>query len=186
MVSYSGGQLASLHFQHFLQDKPGYIQWLQTLLNEELTQEVQLSNVRVYHYAHAVGIWKPNFAGKKCMRECAVPHPVQLPNLYWVNENFSEGYQGWAEGSLEVADHVLSVIQKKTPTQTFTKVPKNCVVMDGRILNVEKWMEVHPGTKAAIWFYLGKDVSDMFHNIHTTKTGAIDLVLPLQIGFLTS
>ena len=186
MVSYSGGQLASLHFQQHLQDPKKYKEWIQSLLAETLGRtDLRISKVRVFYYEHAVGIWRPNFTQKSLMKECAVPHVTKLPNLYWINENISESYQGWAEGSLEVAEFVLkSMKETYSGFKLYKSIPKKMIVIDGRVLDVEKWSKVHPGGLAIIRKHFGKDVTDLFYNIHSTKSGALNLVLPLQVGFV--
>lgn len=189
MASYTGGQLASLHFQRHLKDPKAYTEWLQKLIRTSLNKpNLVVSNVRVFYYEKAVGIWLPNVMGRQCMNECAIPHPIRLPNLYWINENLSKSFQGWAEGSLEVADFVLQTIQsnKSKPFRYFNAIPKHCISIDGRILDVKEWMTMHPGGAMVIKKYLGKDVSDLFRNVHSTKSGAFNLILPLQIGFLKS
>ena len=190
MASYTGGELSKLHFHYWLQDKSRYTSWLQGLVDKHFEKlerpPVKISDPRVFYYEHAVGIWPPNFANKKCMKEVAHPHPVRLPNLYWVNETLSENYQGWAEGSLEVAEYVLACIHETVKPKIFTSIPKNAIVIDGRVLNVESWMASHPGGKMAIWSYLGKDATDMFYGIHSTKSGALALIIPFQIGFMES
>jgi hypothetical protein len=190
MASYTGGELAKLHFNYWLQDKSGYTSWLQSLVNDHFKllkrDPVALADVKVFYYQHAVGIWPPNFANKKCMREVAYPHPVKLPNLYWVNENLSETYQGWAEGSLEVAEYVLACIRGTRAPTLYASVPSKALVIDGRVIDVDVWMSSHPGGKWAIWPYLGKDATDMFRGIHIIKSGALAHVLPLQIGFMES
>ena len=190
MASYTGGEISKLHFHYWLQDKTEYTRWLQGLIDKHFEKleraPVKISDPHVFYYEHAVGIWPPNFANKKCMREVAYPHPVRLPNLYWVNETLSENYQGWAEGSLEVAEYVLACIHGTVKPKIFTSIPKNAIVIDGRVLDVESWMASHPGGKMAIWSQLGKDATNVFYGIHSTKSGALALILPFQIGFMDS
>lgn len=188
MAAYAGGEAATLHQRYWLQNKTAYTAWLNQRVNHHLAKlgrsPLHLTDPQVFYYKRAVGIWNPNVLGKTCMREAACPHPVRLPNLYWVNETFSDSHQGWAEGSLEVAEHVLACIAQTYKPVIYNTIPDNAIAIDGRVINVADWMDRHPGGKWAIWRYLGKDATAVFRGIHLTKSGALPLVLPLQIGFI--
>lgn len=185
MAAYAGGEAATLHQRYWLQNKNEYSAWLNKRVNQHFKKlgrgPVRLSDPQVFYYKHAVGIWNPNVLGKTCMREASRPHPVRLPNLYWVNETFSDSYQGWGEGSLEVAEHVL--LQTYKPT-IYKTIPDNALGIDGRVIDMTNWLDRHPGGKKVIQHYLGKDVTAIFKSIHLTKSGVQQLILPLQIGFI--
>ena len=71
-----------------------------------------------------------------------------------MSENIQEGFlqirlckississvQGWMEGALQTSEDVLELYHKQQ--QVKKKLPKEYVIYDGRILNVEKWKEV--------------------------------------------
>ena len=171
-----------------MKDKRSYTEWIQKLLCNNLNNlgrdEIEISNIKVFYYENGVGFWPPNFADEKCMTKCAVPHPVKLPGLFWINENLSLNYQGWAEGSLEVADYVLDIIKGVKSVKYFSSIPNDSVVIDGRVIYVKKWMESHPGSKKAIEKNIGKNITKLFLNIHAVKSGSYDLILPFQKGFM--
>ena len=57
------------------------------------------------------------------------------------------------------------------------------MIFDGRILDVKKWKEVHPGSKELIVKHLGEDISKRFRFIkHSDLSWAV--LYSLQIGYL--
>jgi cytochrome b involved in lipid metabolism len=57
------------------------------------------------------------------------------------------------------------------------------MLFDGRILDVKKWKEVHPGSKELIEKHLGEDISKRFRFIkHSDLSWAA--LYSLQIGYL--
>ena len=57
------------------------------------------------------------------------------------------------------------------------------MLFDDRILNVKKWKEVHPGSKALIVKHLGEDISKRFRFIKHSEISWAELYA-LQIGYL--
>ncbi len=181
MISYSGGDLATFHY-HFHMNHP---EEYATMLKQCLPS-CDFTDIEVFHHKYGVGLWNPNPAGQsiQLMEKCAVIHPIHLPGLYCVNENISARYQGWAEGTLEVAELVLDYIrERKTPT-VLTTMPKEYLVYDKRVLDVSKWKAHHPGSQQAIENHLGEDITDLFDNIHSTKSEAMQYILGFQVGFI--
>ena len=121
MISYSGGDLATFHYHFHINHPEEY-----TTMLKQCFPGCDFTNIEVFHHKYGVGLWNPNPAGQsiRLMDKCAVIHPIHLPRLYCVNENISARYQGWAEGTLEVAELVLDYIrERKTPT-ILTTMPK--------------------------------------------------------------
>ena len=65
------------------------------------------------------------------------------------------------EGALQTSEDVLELYQKQQ--QVKKKLPKEYVIYDGRILNVEKWKEQHPGGRNLIENHLKEDME--YYNI---------------------
>ena len=180
MISYSGGDLATFHYHFHMNHKKEYIAMLQKLFPCKFT------DVQVFYHEHGVGLWKPNPSGQtvQLMEKCAVIHPVLLPGLYCVNENISARYHGWMEGALEVADLVIQYINKEKKHKILTTMPKQYLIYDKRVLDVQEWKKIHPGSEQAIKNHLGEDVTWLFDNIHSTKSEPLQYILGLQAGFV--
>lgn len=181
MISYSGGDLATFHYRFHMNYPEEYAAML-----KQYFPSCNFSNIEVFHHKYGVGLWNPNPAGQslQLMEKCAVVHPIHLPGLYCVNENISARYQGWAEGTLEVAELVLDYIRQRKTSIILTTMPKEYLIYDKRVLDVSKWKEHHPGSKQAIENHLGEDVTDLFNNIHSTKSEAMQYILGFQVGFI--
>ena len=124
---------------------------------------------------NAIHYWKPsfNFDVKKNMKNSIYPHPIKLPNLYWCGEAFST-VQGWIEGCLETADLALKVFKKNITNKLLTKTLnlnkfQHYVILDNRFMDVSKWQNVHPGSKAAIVNHNKEDISQLFRQIHESS-----------------
>jgi hypothetical protein len=107
------------------------------------------------------------------------PNPVQLKNLYIIGESFSKN-QGWCEGALETVHDLLSLL--KSNSQKLLRMDFPFVIYKNRILNVGRWMNVHPGTKEAIQNHLYEDISVLWDTIHMTSNASRHL-LSLQVGW---
>jgi len=92
-----------------------------------------------------------------------------------VGEAFSS-VQGWIEGALETAE--LACIAMRKPMKRWrTTLRKGEVMVEGRVVNVGTFSNVHPGTKQAIQKYMGKDVTKIFSHIHPSYSWGIVFAL---------
>ena len=147
-----------------------------------------LKEIRSYHWTYGYHMWLsvPQFDIQKAVAYSIEPHPGILPNFYWAGECFSS-YQGWSEGALETADMVLTCWNRQNHVvPLYKKIPEKydeIMLFDDRILNVKKWKEVHPGSKALIVKHLGEDISKRFRFIKHSEISWAELYA-LQIGYL--
>ena len=154
---------------------------------EETTgiQSKTIGEIRNYYWQQAIHLWNPcfGFAQERLARLAAHPHPFRLPGLYVIGEAFSCN-QGWCEGALETVNYLLNLIsqKKKEARLELIPLPKYHVVYDGRVLDVERWMNVHPGSKEAIQNHLGEDVTQLWNSIHTSSSSK-NLIACLQVGW---
>lgn len=182
-VSYSAGRAAEFWNHYKLKHgKKG----LKKLLEEY--SGFELEEIESYHWTYAYHLWQtvPQFNLKNAVKFSIMPNPNILPNFYWAGECFSS-YQGWSEGALETANMVLDCYDSRvTYVPIYKKVPEKYneyMIFDGRILDVKRWKEVHPGSKQLIVKYLGKDISKRFRFIkHSDVSWAA--LYSLQIGYL--
>lgn len=169
-ISYSAGDTARFLRDFHLNDPDGFQAYLETEFrkqNNNTTDDRQtLDDVQVRYWNDAVHMWRPILQDSHksvgdLMHASTEPHPVQLPNLFWAGECFST-HQGWMEGALETAEQVLEKINHPTIVVPRTPDPTGEVVVHGRIVDVRAFQEKHPGSKAAIQKYLGKDATIAF------------------------
>lgn len=162
--------------------------------------------MKFYYWKNAVHIWLPTFpsfnVANKSSEACVLPS-AQAPGLFLCGEAYST-IQGWSEGALETAEHVLGVLRSMNATckssscqlqlaklivssanlkQMFTsRIPRSCVVVFGRIVDVKHWKKVHPGGKKAIENHEGEDISLLFQGaLHPSYAEGI--AFALQIGW---
>ena len=105
------------------------------------------------------------------------PHPRKYPNLYFIGESISTK-QGWIEGSLETVECFLRCLSTTSMSFSVEK-PKEYVIYDNRILNVEQWKLVHPGSKQVIENHLGEDITDLWNQYHPRS--ASKYMIPLEV-----
>jgi hypothetical protein len=182
-ISYSAGRAAEFWNRYKL--KYGLAK-MKTLLEDYTGFE--LEEIASYHWTYGYHMWQPvpQFDIKKAVTYSIEPQPNKLPHFYWSGECFSS-YQGWSEGALETSDMVLDCWHnKKHLVPLYKNIPtkyKEIMIFDGRILDVRKWKEVHPGSKELIEKHLGEDISKRFRFIkHSDLSWAA--LYSLQIGYL--
>jgi len=182
-VSYSAGRAADFWNRYKL--KYGLTKMKKLL---EKYSNFNLEEIKSYHWTYGYHMWRavPQFDIKKAVAYSIEPQPVILPHFYWSGECFSS-YQGWSEGALETSDMVLKCWHEKIhQVPIYKSVPKTYkefMIFDGRILDVKKWKEVHPGSKELIVKHLGEDISKRFRFIkHSDLSWAV--LYSLQIGYL--
>jgi hypothetical protein len=180
-VSYSAGRVANFWYNYKLRyGKSG----LKKLV-EKYFLDQKLDKVESYYWTHAYHLWRvtPYFEIEKVVKNSICPNPVKLPNLWWAGECFSS-YQGWSEGALETAEMALEMRHDYLPFYKKIDIPvKEWMLFDGRILDVKRWKNVHPGSKGAIVGHLGEDISDLFRFIKHSELSWATL-FSLQIGSL--
>lgn len=147
-----------------------------------------LTDISSHYWPHAVHFWstRPNDR-PDWLNRCAAPHPVHLPGLWFCGEAFSD-WQGWCEGALQTVELVIGTLRHK-PSDSLAlprigKVGQYDIVVDGRVLNVRDWINVHPGGPANIVKYLGQsDISDLLRKVgHSANAWAA--VLGLQYAWV--
>lgn len=182
-ISYSSGRAAEFWNRYKLK----YGDNKMKKLLEKYTN-FDLKEIRSYHWTYGYHMWLsvPQFDIQKAVAYSIEPHPGILPNFYWAGECFSS-YQGWSEGALETADMVLTCWNRQNHVvPLYKKIPEKydeIMLFDDRILNVKKWKEVHPGSKALIVKHLGEDISKRFRFIKHSEISWAELYA-LQIGYL--
>ena len=87
------------------------------------------------------------------------------------------------EGALSTAyDAVDDFFQKRTATFVTPNKDRH-IILDDRVLDIEKWAKVHPGGEKAIRTHLkDNDIHELFRHVgHSSNAWAI--VFGLQVGF---
>ena len=68
------------------------------------------------------------------------------------------------EGALETAEDVMNIIKKEPKINE--KRNFEYVIYDGRIIDVSKWINMHPGGKETIRNHLYEDITDLWNIYH--------------------
>jgi monoamine oxidase len=161
-VSYSAGRVAD--FWHGLSLTDLFKPFLNEQFKHITGYSQKLIDVKNYYWKNAVHYWQPNYktTAKSLMRRSVVPHML-LDNLYIAGEAVSTN-QGWLEGALETASLVLDLLSA-SPRKNII-FPKEYVIYDGRVLDVEHWKHFHPGSVEAINNHLYEDITRLWNSIH--------------------
>ena len=186
LMVYVSGPLAEFHNNRHTHDRERYVQDLSAWIRDyDIDVDIEAGDVSVFYWQHAVSFWRPNAAGDALVDECVVPHPVELPGVVCVGEQFSTN-QGWAEGALESSHVALDyLLSNKAPIKQFKTLPKNCMVYDGRVVDVSDWISKHPGGKQALMNHMhDRDVAHVWRTVHNHAPYALAHLLSLQIGFM--
>lgn len=172
-ASYAGGRLARAWYDRVLAGDD-VLARLGGVLERLGVEGVDYAS---HYWPHAVHQWvhRPSH-----LRDVAVPHPVHLPQLYLAGEAYS-GVQGWVEGALESVEVVLRAMASG-PRLVPRPLPTHHIRVEGRVVDVGKWMAVHPGGEAAIARFLGGDATAAFRRVNHSDDAAGRL-LALQTGF---
>ena len=187
-LSYTGGRTAmylrNLYLNYPTDFKTKLIDDFKRLLPQ---YDVDADSIQIRYWDEAVHFWRPilNISGKSISNlssQSIEPHPVILKNLYLCGESFSTK-QGWIEGALETAKEVLERI--KTPKEvSVSALDQNSLSIDGRVIDVSQFKEIHPGSKQAIQNFVGKDASFKFQSIGHPPY-AYSYFFQLQKGYTT-
>ena len=180
-ASYTSGATAEFWNRLALQDPTRFKDLVRGMVKEKLGMDV--ASVQGHFWKDGVHYWVPVYKTptQDLVERAVEPHPVALPKFYVAGEAFS-GTQGWCEGALQTAKAALDrrgstpVLQSRLPQGQY-------VSYQGRIVDVCEWMEVHPGSKAVIEKFLGKDMTSVFRLVDHSKH-AYATVFGLQRGFL--
>lgn len=178
-ASYSSGENAKF-FNRLKQVKPGLFG---KVIRDKLSKigiNIPITKLESFYWEDAIHYWKPafNFDIEKSVKNSIYPHPIHLPNLFYAGESFSS-VQGWIEGALETSDMTLKMFETVLDNNYIFKPIKlkkkdEYVILDGRVLDVEKWKFVHPGSTNAIKNHMYTDISKLFRHIkHTHNSWAI-------------
>lgn len=169
-ISYSAGRMAMLWENLRLIKNTVFHKQLLFYFHKYFPSNTTISKIVPHFWRHAVHYWLPNrkLSKVKLSHACIHPHSKKIPNLFWIGEAIST-HQGWMEGALETAEHVfhqisLEPVSQKNPIKK--KLPKEYVIYDGRILNVEEWKHVHPGSIAAIENHMYQDITNLWNQYH--------------------
>jgi len=143
------------------------------------------SYLKSHYWENGAHYYRPGYNSDKISKKILQPFPEQ--NLFIIGETYSQR-QAWVEGALETVDQVLDIIinnqhggnpieqaTKGKPTFTLEEVAKHntiddaWIVIDGYVLDVTQWIDIHPGGKA-ILKGIGKDYTDEWYNYHDIST----------------
>jgi cytochrome b involved in lipid metabolism len=166
-ISYSAGRFAN-YFQNLVISSKKKLQDYVKKEFYKIFPKVKVHEIKSYYWRNAVHYWNPNLKSNEnnFMKRCIYPHPQKYKNLYWIGESISTT-QGWMEGAIETSIYLYNSISKE---QKLLKTkPKEYVIYDGRIINVEKWKHQHPGGKNVIQNHLYEDVTQLWNMYHDVK-----------------
>lgn len=184
-ISYSAGETANFMRDLSLNDPDKFRALLAERFHELFPDHtVDPETIVPKYWGDAVHMWMPLLFGKKSIadacRDSIEPHPAALPHLYMAGEAFSTT-QGWIEGCLETADLVLDRMQHPV-AHDFDRRPEEFVIVHGRVVDVERFKRVHPGSETLIQKYMNKDASHAFDAV-THPQYVRGYIFALQDGF---
>lgn len=186
LMVYLSGDIAKYHMNLRTHHKQAWCRELFSMLRQALpdTRFSNKQSPRFYYWDKAVSYWQPNAAGRALVKECVVPHPIKLPNLYSIGEHCSD-FQGWAEGAIQTADLALAcMLSGKRLHARFTKKHKDTLIYDGRVIDIKQWLRKHPGGLAPLKNHMqDEDVLPIFQAVHHHAPYALAHLLSQQIGF---
>jgi hypothetical protein len=178
-ISYASGRFAMMLQNLALVGKKTFDTYILQEWSKFRKGRANISNIKSYFWRHAVHYWNPNLKSseKNMMERCIQPHFKKYPNLYWIGEAVSTK-QGWMEGAIETSIQVYhDLTSPNSQKKINTKLPKEYVIYDGRILNVEKWKLVHPGSREAIENHLGEDITELWNMYHPKEASKYMVLL---------
>lgn len=194
-VAYAGGESAHALQQLALCDPARLRRFLEQQLFDVLARlpalvmpgfveakvgDLVVGEPDVCFWAHAIHHWRPTY-GLDLPTAAAQfnrgPHPGALPHLVCCGEAGSL-HQGWIEGALRTAKAAATELLQHAPLidrlPRLLTMPAEWIVFDEWLIDVTKWKDVHPGSKAAIEHHLYEDCTDLFRHIkHTGNAYAI-------------
>ena len=192
-VSYTGGRSARFWRRLHLSDPDTFERALRREFQRATGQSLpESARFHSRYWRHAVHVWRaeaawdPSVSVRDLVARSVEPHRDALPGVYFASEANSDA-QGWCEGALRTAEEVLRRLSVLSPTPTLPPpllLPASWLVLDGRVLDVCRWIDRHPGSARAIRKYLGRDASRVFrHVLHTRASWAY--AFAMQVGLLS-
>lgn len=180
-ISYSGGRIANYWERLYLNHKNNWKNELKKHVKNILN--IEISELKMYYWPEAIHFWNPSFGFNlnKMYKLALIPNPIHLENLFIIGEAFSKN-QGWCEGALETVEDLLKMLDENYFIDILDLSSIPFVIYKDRILNVKKWINVHPGSKEAIKNHLYEDVSILWETIHNSSNAKNQLI-SLQIGW---
>ncbi len=162
-ISYTSGRMAMLFHNLYLSSKREWRKYLLSEFYKYFPKSITVSKIIPYFWRNAVHYWHPNYKtnANTLEKRNINPHPQKYPNLYMVGESIST-VQGWIEGALQTVDILLD----GEFSMTKKKLPKEYVIYDNRIINVEKWKTVHPGSQIVIENHMFEDITQLWNQYH--------------------
>lgn len=173
-ASYSGGRLAWLwHHLRMLSPTRFRDRIVHELGRLDAAWSEHVTDVSSHFWPVAFHVWRavPDFDLERAVRTAVRPNPEALRDVYLAGEAFSS-YQAWMEGALETADR--AVAEFFTPLPPATPLPDRYVVVEGRVLDVDRWIARHPGGEGPLRNHLAEDVTDLMrHFLHSDHAWAV-------------
>ena len=181
--SYTSGRLSRFWHNLRLANPAMFASVLVEEVKRLLHLIIEPNTISSHYNEHAYHAWRPNphFDIEKAVRSALMPNPKHLPNIFWCGEAFSK-HQGWMEGALETAQMAVDLFTRRT-AYVFPRrrCHKNEMVVEGRILDIAAWTEVHPGGEGVIKKYMGENATDLFYHIRHSAN-AWSIIHALQIA----
>lgn len=178
-ASYSAGRVAALWHRLRLIGRASAL-----VLELAARHLVGREPVRMHYWPHAYHLWRPipHFDLADAVERARQPHPYALPDLFLVGEAFS-AYQAWMEGAVSTAQAAAAVFLERAPPPPPTPRRPTDLVLDGRLIDGERWAAVHPGGAGAIRNHLrDRDADATFRHIgHSDDAWAV--IFGLQRGW---
>ena len=184
LLSETGGRLAT--FWNHLRIS-SHAHFLKTLMEEArriLHLVIDPSTVTTVHCDVGYHTWRPTpfFVQGKAVANSLMPNARHLPNVFWCGESHSS-YQGWIEGCFETAQAAVNIFYNPSLYTLERREPfENEVIIEGRIIDISEWCEMHPG--GANVLNKKKNATDNFYHMqHSNDAWAI--VYSLQVAVAT-
>lgn len=164
-ASYSGGRVAQMWHRLALHSPRAFFERIRHELRYAMGIDVsERAQWKSEHWPEAYHVWRavPRFDLQRAIRMAIEPNPLRLPRVYVAGEAFS-GHQAWIEGALQTAEMALE--RFRHPNNPDPQVrPRRWVRIEGRTVDVDAWMERHPGGIAPLQNHLGEDVTDLMRD----------------------
>jgi hypothetical protein len=107
-------------------------------------------------------------------------------------------HQGWTEGALQTAEECAAIVLANNKSEAALSEAvspfSRPLAVDGSdkmsymglVVDVSQWAPRHPGGAGPIKGYGGKDVTEMFENLHGGWPAALATLFGLQSGVLAA
>ena len=175
-VSYSSGRVAELWHDYALARPQGFWERMRRHV-ARLLPGGQLHELRRHHWPFAYHKWRAvvGFDLPSAVAKAVMPNPYRLPSLYCAGEAFSS-HQAWIEGALETAELAVRAFRwgDGVPSEAEKEgAGRDCLMVEGRRVDVTDFKRVHPGSEAALLHHLGEEVDVLLVHIgHSDKAWA--------------